>query len=336
MSLDKYLSHHESRESRMKKLILTVVGFVLLPLAMALPQEVVITNFPLGVGGSVGVKHFEPYYPQLREMVKTLNNTPETHLVITGSADGFNYNSDNDAKNSGLALGRAHALRNILVGEFGADVTRVIIQSVDVEEEGSEYRSVSARLIWKINKIDARIGTLENRPPIERITTEIKEVPVIIIPDEQMGLALGAGLTTTPFGGMPVVSVGVTWKRIVDLEVVAGHTFWDNQFEFEDENLDTRRRMIGAQIILYPFEEKRVGLLAGWMRSEEIAQKFFEYVKLSDGPVLGVRAYPLKNFALTGTFNPSKHRSGGEVESLSKNNQFMLSAMFRVQLGGQK
>ncbi|MCH9031356.1 MAG: hypothetical protein IIB00_03750 [candidate division Zixibacteria bacterium] len=320
----------------MKKLIVTVVGLLLMPLAIALPQEVAITEFPLGVGGSVGVEHFKPYFPQLRELAETLNNSPGTQVVITGSADGVSYSNDNDAKNSGLALGRAHALRNILVEEFGVDITRIIIQSFDVEAEGAEFRSVSARIIWEISAIEARIDALENRTPNERIITETIETPVAQTPNEQMGLALGAGLTTTPFGGMPIVSVGVTWKRLVDLEVVAGHTFWDNTFLFDNESLDTKRRLIGARIVVYPFTEKRVGLLAGWMRSEEIAQKFFEYVKLSDGPVLGVRAYPHKYFALTVTFNPAKHRTGGKAESFTKNNQFMISAMVRIQLGGQR
>lgn len=72
------------------------------------------------------------------------------------------------------------------------------------------------------------------------------------------------------------------------------------------------------------------------MRTEEIAQRFYEYVRLSEGMVLGLRAEPLDFIQITGTYNPSKHRVGGITNSEFKDNQFMITVMAFKAFGGGK
>ena len=118
------------------------------------------------------------------------------------------------------------------------------------------------------------------------------------------------------------------------VEGVLGHTFWNNSFTFQGAKLDTKRRMAGAQLTIYPFEEKTVGFVAGWTRFEEISQTFFKYVKLSEGPIIGLRAAPTDFLLVTGVYNPSNHRTAGEAISEVKNDQFLLSVTANVNFGG--
>lgn len=301
-------------------------------------QEIVISDFPLGVGSSVSHGFFEPYYAELQKMVDTLNKYPMAQAVVTGSADGYQYHQSNDAKNNGLALGRAHALRNTLVNIFDVSPTRIIVQSIDVKEEGGIHRYVSLRITWQMTELQEQITTLALRPPIE---TRTIISPAIGIPEfdspppgHEIGLQLGAGITSSPFGSVPFVAAGATWKRTVVVEGVLGHTFWNNSFTFQGAKLQTKRRMAGAQLTIYPFEEKTVGLIAGWARFEEISQTFFKYVKLSEGPIMGLRAAPNDFLLVTGVYNPSNHRTAGQTLSQAKNNQFLLSVTAHVNFGG--
>jgi hypothetical protein len=115
-----------------------------------------------------------------------------------------------------------------------------------------------------------------------------------------------------------------------------GHTFWNNNFNFSGTNLRTKRRVIGGQVIVYPDQDIPVGIVGGWIRTEEIAQRFYEYVRLSEGLVLGLRAEPLDFIQITGTYNPSKRRVGGIAISELKDDQFMLTVVAFKTFGGGK
>jgi hypothetical protein len=95
-------------------LILTLISLAFLT-GPVLSQEVVITDFPLGVGGSVDPDVFKPYYAQLKAISDTLRMYPLARAIVAGGADGEEYRENNDAKNPGLALGRAYILRNLLI-----------------------------------------------------------------------------------------------------------------------------------------------------------------------------------------------------------------------------
>lgn len=335
-----------------------ITAVLLLPLALAMSQEVsqpapsqtlspqtqasqsqqiVISDFPLGVGNSVSPDFFEPYYAELQKLVDTLNKYPLAQAIVTGSADGYQYRASNDAKNTGLALGRAHALRNVLVNEFDVAPARIVVQSIDVKAEGGSHRYASVRIAWEMTALQAQIDTLALRPPGEKIVIPKYEIPEFEIPKAplpEMGLQLGAGITTSPFGGMPIFTGGMTWKRIVFVEGILGHTFWNNSFTFQGAKLTTKRRMAGVQVIAYPFENKKVGFVGGWVRFEELSQTFYEYVKLSEGPMIGMQAAANDFLLVTAVYNPSKHRIAGDLESDTKNGQFLLSLTAHVNFGG--
>lgn len=319
---------------------LTVFGLILFA-SVGWSQEVVVTDFPPGLASDVGAEFFKPYYPRLQQIADTLHKYPSTRAIVTGGADGIRYAKDNDALNPGVALGRAHALRDLLVSRFNIDSMRITIQTEDSKLEGGQYRFAGVRVAWEFHELDAqldtlgnRIITLENRPPVEKHYTEIREVPSPLI--EKLGLQAGAGFSSSPFGGIPIVTGAVTWDRIVYVEAVLGHTFWNSNYRFETHDLDTWRQMAGAHVIYYPSRKWPVGILAGWLRVEEVTQKYYAYVRLSEGPVVGVRVTPWEFASVTAAYNPAKRRMLGSTTSSADNDQFLLYVTAHLLFGGGK
>ncbi|UCD63069.1 MAG: hypothetical protein JSW34_09955 [Candidatus Zixiibacteriota bacterium] len=330
----------------MTKYVVILVGCFALVAAAATIQEVVITDFPLGVAGSVDQKIFEPYLPQIKAIADSVNNDPAARAIITGGADGQRYRTSHDAKNPSLALGRAHILRSLLMEQFGVDSTQILLRTEEVKEIGPQYRFVSLRLDpdlgkeeanldLRMNELATRMDSLEARPPVEKHFTEVREMPVEE-KESDLGILFGAGLSSSPFGGMPVVTSAFTYKRIVYVEGIVGHTWWSNTFTFEGQDLDTRRRQIGGHAIIYPWEDLPLGFVGGWLRTEEVAQDPYEYAKLSEGLVLGLRGSPIKNLAVTVAYNPSKHRIVTEPSSTSETDQFLIYLTAQVGIGGAR
>jgi len=322
----------------MKQFMVLAIGCLVLSAGPALTQEVVITDFPLGVGGSVDPDLFKPYYGQLEAISDTLRMYPLARAIVMGGADGEQYRENQDAHNPGLALGRAHILRNLLINEFKVDSTQIIIQSVDAKVKGPQYRYAGVRIAREMSdleaRLDERLHSLENRPPDVQHFTEIKEITKNLA--EHMGLQLSIGATSSPFGGVPIVSGAVTWKRIIYVEGIWGHTFWNGSFQYQGFNLDTKSRLAGGGVVVCPFRRLPVGIVGGWMRIEEISQEYYEYVKLSEGPVLGLRASPFTFLSITGTYNPARHRIAGDYKSRAKNGQFLVSITAHKTFGGEK
>jgi len=319
----------------MARVLLLIAGCLAGIVGSVWSQEVVITGFPVGVGGSIEPEFFRTYHAELQAIADTLRHDPAARAIVTGGADGIEYHESHDAKNPGLALGRAHVLRNLLVTEFGVDSTQITIETQDTPDVGDNYRFASVRIgPAPSSDTDARLDALENRPPLEKHFTEIRDVPTTFV--EHLGLQVSAGLTSSPFGAMPVVAGAVTWKRIVFVEAVFGHTVWDNTYRFMNVDLETRRRLAGFLAAYYPRQDLPIGVIAGWVRIEEISQGYYDYVRLSEGPLFGVRATPLDYLSVTATYNPSKHRVAGETLSQSKNSQFLVSIMVHKTFGGGK
>lgn len=331
----------------MAKYIVILVGCLALAAAATTVEEVVIPDFPLGVAGSVDLKIFEPYLPQIEAIADSLKHNPIARAVVTGGADGQRYRQSHDAKNPSLALGRAHILRSLLMDNYGVDSTQILIRTEEVKEIGPEYRYVSLRLEPELGKeeadmklmlndLAARLDTLESRPPIEKHFTEVKEVPVVEEEESDLGILFGAGLSTSPFGGLPVVTTAFTYKRIVQVEGIVGHTWWSNNFTFQNVEYSTRRRQIGGHAIIYAFEDLPLGFVGGWLRTEEVAQSPYEYAKLSEGLVLGARYNLLHNLAVTAAYNPSRERIVTEPESTSETGQFLIYLTAQMGIGGAR
>jgi len=308
----------------MGKYIIIVICFLLGSYCTVASQEVIITDFPLGIGGSIDSNFFKPYYSQLELLADTLAKYPMAMAVVTGGADGIQFSENHDSQNPGLAMGRANILRNLLINRFNVDSNKILIQSSNVKANGSSYRYAGVRIDWKIANLDARLDNVEKRQPAEKHLSE------------NMGLQLGAGFSSSPFGALPIITGAITWKRFVFIEGIVGHTFWDNSFRFEGTNLSTRRRMIGGLASIYPSSKIPVGLVGGWIRVEEISQRYNEYVKMSEGPVIGLRVTPVDFFSITAVQNTSKHNIMGDIKSRLKNKQFLLFATVHIIFGGGK
>lgn len=322
----------------MKQLMVLAVGCLVLTAGPALSQEVVITDFPLGIGGSVDPAIFQPYHDQLKAIADTLARYPLARAIVMGGADGEMYRQSNNAKNPGLALGRAHILRLLLINEFKIDSAQIIIQSQDVPTKGSRYRYAGVRVERDVSdleaRLDERLDSLENRPPDVQHFTEVREITQNLA--EHMGLQLSIGASSSPYGGVPIVGGAVTWKRIIYVEGILGHTFWNGSFQYHGFNLDTKSRLAGGALVVYPCRRLPLGIVGGWLRIEEISQEYHEYVKMSEGPMLGLRATPFPFLSVTGTYNPSRHREAGDFKSRAKNDQFLLSITAHKTFGGEK
>ena len=306
-------------------------------------QELTLPGFPLGIGLDVGQSFFSQYDIQLRAVADSLGKYPKSLAIITGGADGYRYPRYNDALNPSLALGRAQALRNILVGQYNVDSTQILVQSSDAKHKCEEYRYVSLRIIHGTAEIESRLHVLEQKEPLDGKFAEIdqkiaelqnKPEPRLLI--EDLALHFSGGLSTSPFGPIPIVGAAVSWKNFAYIEGVLGHTFWSSDFDFGDVELDTRKRMAGGQVIVYPFKDKRIGLLGGWFRFEEISQSFYKYVKLSEGPVFGLRGLATDNISITAAYNPSKQLEAGFPLSNTDNDLFLLSLTYFLTIGGEK
>lgn len=294
-------------------------------------QEVVITDFPLGVGGSVDPTIFRPHQAQLKAIADTLRKYPSALAVVTGGADGEKYRENNDAKNPGLALGRAHALRNWMMQNFGVDSIRLVIQSQDAHKSGPQFRFASIRIVV-LPKEDA-----PHTQPAPTIQPQVISQPAEPVKfAEHFGLQLGGGVSSSPFGGIPTLSGAITWKQRVYVEGVVGHTLWNQTFKYDTLNLDTKRRLAGCNVIVYPFDRTRVGFILGWTRIEEISREYYEYVRLSEGALIGVRAEPLKWLSVSGAYYPSTERTAGIDKASAKDNLFIISLTAHKLFGGAR
>lgn len=320
----------------MKQQLIFVICCIVALAGLASAQTVIIADFPVGVGGSVDRSVFTPYQSDLREVADTLKAYPLARAIITGGADGHEYRGVHDAKNPGLALGRAHILRNLLINEYGADSLQLVIQSEDIAIKGGIHRYASVRVDRTLADLASRLDALEKRPPVEKHITEIREVPVESNPFADLGLLFGLGVSSSPYGAVPMASAAVSWKHIVYVEGFVGHTFWNNEFEWEKAMLDTKRRFIGGQVIVFPLERIPLGLVGGWVRQEEVSQQHYEYVKMSEGPVVGLRAMPVPFISATATWNPVKQRLSGRELSNSDTGQFEISFAAHLAIGGAK
>lgn len=323
-----------------KKLLILIALFGLVSVPVS-SQELVLPGFPVGIGIDVDPSFFSQYDIQLKAVADSLGKYSKSLAIVTGGADGNRYPRYNDALNPSLALGRAQALRNILVYKYNVDSTQILVQSADAKDKGEQYRFASIRIIHGVAEMDGRLHSLEHKEPLESRFAEIDEKiaelqqkpePRLLI--EDLALHLGAGLSTSAFGPIPIVSGAVSWKRYVYIEGVLGHTFWNSTFEFNGNDLDTRKRLAGGQVIVFPFKETTVGFLGGWVRVEEISQTFYKYVELSEGPVFGIRVLPTENFTVTAAYNPSKQLEAGVPLSEADNDLFKLSVTYFLTVGG--
>lgn len=316
------------------KVFILIVASLLLIAVIADAQEVVISGFPVGVGGSVDPDFFKPYYPDLRQIANTLNENQLARAVLTGSADGEKYRTANDAKNPALALGRAHIVRELLIREFGVDSVQIVMRTEDVKAKGPEYRFVSVQVEWELAEIDRRLDTLEARPPIEKHFTEVQQINNTLA--ENFGLQVGAGVSTTPFGGLPIVAGAITWKQKLYFEAIVGHTFWNRDYDYRSETFDTKRRMAMAHVVFFPFDSLRLGVVGGYMRTEQLVGDFQKYVRMAEGPIIGVRFAPFEYLAVTGAYNPSRERIAGTDEAYNKNDRFIFYVTINKLFGGGK
>ncbi len=318
----------------MVKFIILILLSLFLPASGAIAQEVIISDYPMGVGGSVKAELFQPYYPQIKAIADTLHRYPLARAIVTGGADGAKYANNNDALNPGLALGRANVLRNLLIKEFKVDSTQIVIQSIDDKVKGNQYRYAGIRVDRTLSNLDSRLEYLESRPPEEKHFTELEGAKTDFL--ESFGLRLGGGISSSPFGAIPVIAGSVTWRRIIFVEAIVGHTFWKSTYSIAGSELSTRRRLAGAEVVVNPFEHLPLGIVGGWVRVEEISQLYYQYVRMSEGPLLGLRYSPLDFLSVTGCYNPSRHRLAGDEISKSESDQFLLSISAHKTFGGAK
>lgn len=311
---------------------LALVVLLVMPIGVLRAQDVVISDFPLGVGGSVDPKIFEPYQAKLQSIADALRDNPSALAIITGGADGEKFHDSHDAKNPGLALGRAHVLRRWLIDHFTVDSTRLIIQSLDAAVIGGQYRFASIRVVVPPKEKETIVRVEPAPAKIETTTiTPIQEPPV-----EHLGIQLGGGVAVARFGGMPIVSGAITWKQKYYVEAVGGYTFWNGSYDSDSLTFSTRRRMAGCNLIVFPFESTRLGFLLGWIRIEKISREYYKYVRLSEGALFGLRAEPLNWLSVTAAWVLSKERNAFADLADAKTANYMFTVTAHKLFGGAR
>jgi hypothetical protein len=135
---------------------------------------------------------------------------------------------------------------------------------------------------------------------------------------------------------MPVAVGAIVWKKQIYIEGIFGHTIWNNTAVYQGSTLSVRNRMAGGAIAYFPFTSVPIGLLSGWVRVEEISQSYYSYVRMSEGPLFGVRWMPVRFVSITGAYNPSKERIAGKLTSAPYDDQFFISATIHTLLGGDR
>ena len=320
------------------KALVFVTACLALSLGSVAAQEATIIGFPVGIGSSAGPDFYEPYQAQLQAIADTLKKYPLAKGIITGSADSEKYRRNNDAMNPALALGRAHTVLNYMMSHFGLQKDQLYLRTEEVEDNGPEFRFVRITIERELADMERRLTDIENTPlpvaPPKEIVT-IREVPMESKQTE-VKLHLGAGAATSPFGGLPIATAAVSWDERFFLEAIVGHTFWNDDYEFDFQTLNTKRRMLGGLAAYYPKEDLPLGLVGGWVRIEQMSRDYYKYVRLSEGLMLGLRWLPTEYLTITGVYNPSKEHTPEFNRSENKNDQFMLTAALNVSFGGAK
>jgi hypothetical protein len=325
-----------SNRGFMKRITLQTIFLTIMLSATSWSQEVIIRNFPSGVGGSVKPEIFQPFLAQLKDIADSLHSTPTARAIVIGGADGGRYRDAHDAKNPGLAVGRAQILRNFLIREYKVDSSQLIMQSEESTQIGPDFRFVSIRLLMQ-PVVKPQI--VEVAPPPAPVVVQAPPPAPIInqtIVSGFSGLLVGVGGSSSHYGGMPVAVGAIVWKKQIYIEGIFGHTIWNTTKAYQGVNLDVRNRMAGGAIAYFPVASVPVGLLGGWVRVEEISQTHYSYVRMSEGPLFGIRWMPVDFVSLTGAYNPSKERIAGNMTSSPYDDQFFISATIHTLLGGDR
>ena len=160
-----------NKEGNVKRSLKIAVILVVALLAVGQSQEVIVTGFPPGISSDIDPGIFNPYHRQLSALADTLHKYPLSMAIVTGGADGIRFSLNHDAKNPGLALGRALTFRNLLVAKYNIDSNRIDIQSNNVKLKGNSYRYASVRVVRDLSELEKRVEYLEDRPPVEQHIT---------------------------------------------------------------------------------------------------------------------------------------------------------------------
>ncbi len=294
-------------------------------------KEVVIYGYPLGVGESIGEKFYHPYDGDLRQVADYLNSHKTMKGIITGASDQFRYQKDHDAKNPGLALGRAIDLKRYMIERFGVDSTQLVIQVDEPSAKGAQFRYASIRLDLP-EQLPSQVDTLYMEPRI--IIQETNNYW------DNLGLNFRIGVSSSPYGAIPIVAGAIVYKDKLHVEAQFGHTFWSDQRDLAGMSLSVWRRMSGGQMVYFlinrPQGHLQVGPAIGWFRIEEISQYYYGYTRMSEGLTLGVRLRLFNCLDATGSYFPHKERAAERQFAVTKDGSFLMAITFNHYFGGGK
>ena len=138
--------------------LVVIIGCIICLAAIALSQEVIIRDFPVGVAGSFDTEKLKAYYPELKKIADTLSAYPRARAIITGGADGVKYRHDNDAKNPGLAAVFSFfwtGLGQIYNGQIGKGILFIVAFAVSVVLMFVLIGFITSPILWIWGMYDA-------------------------------------------------------------------------------------------------------------------------------------------------------------------------------------
>lgn len=269
----------------MKRILFALVVLMIAVSANA-DQPYVVRHFPLGIGTSVPESFWKEHNPILAQIAHDLLVHPELKAVVIGMSDAYEYRNDTDAKNGGLGLDRASAVKNLLVDGYSVPDSQITCfgEHRNHRDKKGTFRCATIRIVPReatlfdieslrqVQEMQGdRITTLERRKPetfyIDNSTVETSYL-------ERLSLEFGLRLAqvSDEYGLLPEAEASLLYKNVLALKIHGQP--WLNSYSksemFKGQRYDVVDRTWGGEGTVFPLSW--LGLSGGWFQVQHLMQ----------------------------------------------------------------
>lgn len=248
-------------------------------------KKLTISGFPPDTAQAKAFEIFSQHNAEITAFAKELKENPNIKAVITGFADALPYRQSHDAKNTAIALARAEALQAYLLEYHGIPRERSSTE-VRINEGvvGAAYRMVTLHFVAFAVPQPALPPTQPPAPP--RVDTVVSIVRTSNA--AHIGLHVGAGLRSTAFGILPILTPAVSYKQRFSIEAQFGYQLADDTWD----TFSTRGRTASGHLAWNIFGHTNapwLALVAGYVRTERVNTATGMRLEKREGPEFGLR-----------------------------------------------
>ena len=294
-------------------------------------QEFIIYGYPPNVGYSIDPSFYEKFHDTFKQVADALRADSTLVAFVWGEADSLKYPNSHDTHNAGIAVSRAHSVRDVLVYNFECDSTRVFVQSMESRKKGGKYRSVTI-VLQKVafGPENPKRDTVIHEIIRERINNIYDSTYILV---DNFGFTIGAGVSSARYRTLPEAFIGIDWKRQLQLEFQGGIGVTTSDYAWEGETLTNRNVLYSMALTAYPWKTVGLGLTAGIQGEEDIAQQKSFYTRRCRQFLLGARMDVYKNIDIGVYWTPGYERNEGKENAVWVNNQFRVNLIFAKRFG---